>query len=85
MRKNSNNTWNIAMSLKLPETRAGSVATITNAGLIVTGGYSGEKKSVTQNVLQLKKREFDEKTGKGRGRDSFVEIVGLKLDLRLLD
>lgn len=79
MRKNSNNTWNVAMSLNLPETRAGSVATVTNAGLIVTGGYSGEKKSAIQNVLQLKKRVFDGKSGKGRGRDSFVEIVGLKL------
>jgi len=79
MRKNSNNTRNVATSLKLPETRAGSVATITNAGLVVTGGYSGEKKSVTQNVLQLRERVFDVKTGKGRGRDSFVEIIGLKL------
>ena len=43
MRKNSNNTWNVAMSLKLPETRAGSVATVTNAGLIVTIGLRGEE------------------------------------------
>ena len=62
------------MNLKLPETRAGSVATVTNAGLIITGGYSGEKKAVIQNVLQLKSKK--PKSGK---RDSFVEIVGLKL------